>query len=356
MRNSNDYTQFVRFDKNMTNIVKGFAIVFMMLLHCYGDVYNKPLDYAFSLAGFNGVFKICVGMFTFMVGYGYAFSKTRDINYSIKHIKKLLVPFWIILFIFTFPFCVSQLKNEKLLTVVYNLVGIDSTYNYYSWFVYFFIYAMIVLPVLSRFIDKRPVINTIIAVIFSSVLSVVIHEIPRIALLVFNVQLSPIVEIKPMLALFNCLLMTPGMILGYLFARQGYYERIRIDVLPRFWIFVLCLLIMVLVFIFRWKFGNGFYSFQTDFFYAPLMIGAIVILFNVFSWPIGRVVFQKLGEVSVYMWFFHALFFTTAVSWFYQPMITIFNSVNLVALWTIVLTFLISWLLKTVVDAVKSKL
>lgn len=356
MRNGDDYTRFVCFDKNMTNIVKGFAIVFMILLHCYEDVDYNPLVCDFSLAGFYRVFKICVGMFTFMVGYGYAFSKTRDINYSISHIKKLLVPFWIILFIFSFPFCLSQLKNEKLLIIVYNLVGIDSTYNYFSWFVYFFIYAMMVLPLLSRFIDKRLVLNTIIVVIFSSLLSVVIHEIPRFALLVFNVQLSPIVEIEPMLALFNCLLMTPGMILGYLFARQEYYEKIRIDILPRFWIFVLCLLIMVIVFIFRWKFGNDFYSFQTDFFYAPLMIGAIVILFNTFSWPIGRVVFQKLGEVSVYMWFLHALFFTTAVSWFYRPMITIFKSVNLVALWTIVLTFLISWLLKTVVDAVKSKL
>ena len=64
----------------------------------------------------------------------------------------------------------------------------------------------------------------------------------------------------------------------------------------------------------------------------------------------------KIGEVSVYMWFFHALFYTQAIRWFYQPVITIFNDINLVVLWTIVLTFFASWLIKSIVEAITKSL
>ena len=50
------------------------------------------------------------------------------------------------------------------------------------------------------------------------------------------------------------------------------------------------------------------------------------------------------------MWFFHALFYTEATRWFYQPVIRIFDNINLVVLCMIVVTFVASWLLKTVVD------
>ncbi len=73
---------------------------------------------------------------------------------------------------------------------------------------------------------------------------------------------------------------------------------------------------------------------------------------NTFEWRPVKAVMIKLGEVSVYMWFFHALFVTKVVSWFYQPAITIFSDVNLVVLWAIVLTFFASWLIKTIVDGV----
>ena len=57
-----------------------------------------------------------------------------------------------------------------------------------------------------------------------------------------------------------------------------------------------------------------------------------------------------MGQLSVYMWFFHALFYTEATRWFYQPVIRVFDNINLVVLCMIVVTFVASWLLKTVVD------
>ena len=343
---------YVCFDKNMTGVIKGIAILFMMFLHCFDNNYDIPLNFSWSLNGVHSVFKICVGIFVFMVGYGYSFSKTKDFTYSILHIKKLLVPFWTILFIFTFPFCFKDVLNDDIKRVLLNLIGIDSYYNWYSWFVYFFIYAMMVLPFISRYINKKPVINTAIVVLSSTLLSIAIHELPRVLSWLFDVKIKLIVDNKPLLALFNCLIMTPGMALGYLFAHNSYYEKIKIDAFSRSWVLVSCSVLIATTLLLRYTIRINHNPFQLDFFYAPMLIGAIVVLFNKFQLKLLRTILEKLGEVSVYMWFFHALFFTSPVKWFYQPAITIFKHINLVVIWTILLTFVASWLIKNAVDRI----
>lgn len=343
----------VRFDKGMTAIIKGFAIIFMMLLHCYGsDNYDVVLDYSRSLfTGESDMFKICVGMFTFMVGYGYAFSRDKDFKYSWRHIMKLLITFWTILFLLTLPFCFKEVAHTDASILFYNLFGINSRFNYYSWFVYFFIFAMIVMPVVSRFIDRKPVRNTAIVVVICVLLSVLVHEIPRFMSWI-GIQMPAIVDIDPLMALFNSLMMMSPTVLGYLFAKGGYYERINIGKLSGVWTVLLCGIAFVVALVLRHYFYPLNIPFQFDFFYAPLMIGAIVIFFNKFNCGPVRTALMKIGEVSVYMWFFHALFYVKAVRWFYQPAITIFNDINLVVLWAIVLTFFASWLIKSVVDRV----
>jgi len=342
----------VRFDKEMTGILKGVAILFMMLLHCYPNNYDVAIDFTYDLHGYQRVFRICVGIFVFLIGYGYSFSKTKDFRYSVQHIKKLLIPYWIILFIFTFPVCYKAVLNEDKLILLYNLVGIDSHYNWYSWFVYFFIFTMIEMPFLSRYIDKKPVSNSIIVVIGVTLLSILWHEVPRIMSMLFGIQVPPIAESKPMLALFYCLSFTPGVILGYLFAHNSYFERINIERWPRLGTVLSCVLIIITTLVLHYVTENAHNPFQLDFFYAPLMIGAIVVLFSKFELKHCRKVLVKLGELSVYMWFFHALFYTKVVRWFYQPAITIFKDINLVVLWTILITFISSWLLKTIVDRI----
>ena len=329
---SNVVSQYVRFDKGMTAIVKSFAILFMMLLHCYGrSDYDVSLNFEHSLfAGVNDMFKICVGMFTFMVGYGYAFSRDKDFKYSWRHVKKLLITFWTILFVFTLPCCWKEVAHTDASILFYNLFGINSHFNYYSWFVYFFIFAMIVMPFVSRLIDRSPVRNAVIIVVVFVLLSIFVHEIPRFVSWL-GVKMPDIVEIDPLMALFNSLMMMPATVLGYFFAREGYYERVNIGKLSGSWTVILCGVAFVFALALRHLFYPLNIPFQFDFFYAPLMIGAIVIFFNKFKCGLVRTVLMKVGEVSVYMWFFHALFFV---------------------LWAIVLTFFVSWLIKTLVDRI----
>jgi len=347
-------SKYIRFDKSMTSIVKGFAIIFMIMLHFYGaSNYDVPLDFSHAFYKGGDLLKICVGMFTFMVGYGYAFSQTKDLRYSLKHIKKLLIPYLTIFVVFMLPICYKDLMHEDVGTLVKNLFGFESRYYYYNWFVYYFIFAMLVMPFVSRFINSKALRNTIIVIIVSLIISVIIHEIPYF-LSCFGLLVPDIVEITPLLALFFCFNMLPVTVLGYLFAHEGYYERINIGRLPKFWALVLGLALMALALILRNYWLPLHIPFQFDFFYAPMMIGGIVILFNKFKLHPLRSVLSKMGEVSVYMWFFQTLFTTPTVRWFYQPAITIFNDINLVVLWTIVLIFFASWLIKSVVDRVVS--
>ena len=106
-------TMTLAFGKDKTAIVKGFAILFMIILHCgssqgWYDVTIPAFNTYQGLQKVFGTFKICVGIFTFMVGYGYAFSKNKDFKYSISHIWKMLLPFWIVLFVFTLPVIIAK--------------------------------------------------------------------------------------------------------------------------------------------------------------------------------------------------------------------------------------------------------
>ena len=87
-----------------------------------------------NLPDITGVFKLCVGIFTFMVGYGYAYSKNKDLKYSFLHIKRLLIPFWTIL-LMALPIIISK-GDFNLKTFLLNLIGVNSVYNYFALFIF----------------------------------------------------------------------------------------------------------------------------------------------------------------------------------------------------------------------------
>lgn len=312
------------FGKDKTAIIKGIAIIFMIMLHC----------------GVADVLKLCVGIFTFMVGYGYAFARVKDWHYSVAHIRKLLIPFWTILFVFTFPVMYMQDNLGGAEMIILNLFGINSEYNWYSWFVAFFIYAMIVMPFISRVIDRKPILGTALFVVIAFVLEAAVHAIPGWS------------ENDWTQRLFDCLLCTPCMLLGYLFAHEGWYTKIQIP--RKVSMLILALALMVTVFALRSSFGS-IAGFGLDFFYAPLFILAVLILFNLYDFPFLSCILTSLGNVSVYMWFFHALFFTEVVKAFYEPLIKRYDSLWVVAPWTILVTFVCSWCVQRFVVFVQRK-
>lgn len=310
-----DKTITLSFGKDKTAIIKGIAIIFMIMLHC----------------GVADVLKICVGIFTFMVGYGYAFAKVKDWRYSLQHIKKLLIPFWTILFVFTFPVMYAQGNLGEAKMILLNMFGINSEYNWYSWFVAFFIYAMIVMPLIFRFIDRKPIVWTFVFIALAYIGVVSVHAIPGYS------------DNDWTQRLFDCLLCTPGMLLGYLFAHEGWYTKTKV---PAHWsVTIAAVLLAVAVLVLR-NYVGSIVGFNLDFFYAPMFILAVLVIFNQYKLPLLTKILIALGNVSVYMWFFHALFFTDAVRCVYEPLSRISDSLWVVTPWTILLTFACSFVLK----------
>lgn len=335
----------IAFGKDKTAIIKGIAITMMIILHCsspsWFDIPIPALEIHPWLSGWLSMGKLCVGIFAFMVGYGYSFAKKKDWHYSWQHIKRLLIPFWTIMFIFIFPIAwyYEQLGGTE--RVILNLFGINSELNWVSWFVAFFIYAMLVLPFMSRVIDRWPLMGALFLVLFTWCVEVAIHSIPGWS------------ENNWTQRLFDCMLQSPKMIVGYLFAHQQWYTSIKIS---RHWYVIpTALFAAVLVFIMRYNIGTVA-GFNFDAFYAPMFILLILIVFNLYNLPLLRKVLVELGDTSVYMWFFHAVFFTKAVRSFYQPLITWSDNLWIIIIWTILLTYVCSWILKKMVDCVEDSI
>ena len=324
----------ITFGKDKTTILKGIAIILMIALHSSS---NPNLQ---EVSPIIPTFKICVGIFTFLVGFGYYFSKTKDFKYSYNHIKKLLIPFWTIFFLFIVPVVFTQLTNAGWNIFFLNLIGVNSTFHWYSWFVAFFIYAMIVMPFLSHFIEKKPIFGTAFFVLISFTLEVLLHE------------LYPLyTENNWTQRIFDCLLMTPCMLFGYLAAQKHIYTSIKVP--TSFFIrFLVASVLITIIFSLRYWKGDIF-GFNMDAFYAPIFILSVLMLFQGKEKSFLSRILSQLGKTSVYMWFLHVIFYMDKTSNFYSPLLLFKNSYILSTIWIIILTFFVSWCLMKLTDKAK---
>lgn len=333
----------ITFGKDKTAIIKGFAIVFMILLHVFGGAgwYEDdiPMNHSDGLIRFMHSFQICVGIFVFMIGYGYAFSREKDFKYSVKHVKQLLIAFWTVLFIFVVPASLETLHSAKLggTRLLYlNMFGIDETLLWVSWFVFLYIWAMMVTPFLSRLLDKQPYF-------WGGTLSFLCYFI-EVAIWYFVPNYNSRIWWH---TLDVCASWTPTILLGYIFACKEWFLKISI---PNHWAVSIIATILVFVVLFLKMVLPGIKIFNFDVIYAPVIILCILVLFSQFKLKFLSKVMLELGDKSFYMWFVHALFFTAATRPVYHQFVMLSNNLWLVALWTIVLSYLVSVLIKKVVE------
>jgi peptidoglycan/LPS O-acetylase OafA/YrhL len=88
-------------------------------------------------------------------------------------------------------------------------------------------------------------------------------------------------------------------------------------------------------------------------FYTPILIFAVVGIFNSFKLSWLSKGLQKVGDLSMYMWFFHAIFFTTSVNLYtknlvFEPFHNYFYTLAM----TFILTFAGSWVIKKLLSPV----
>lgn len=217
-----------------------------------------------------------------------------------------------------------------------NMFGISGSLSWVNWFVYFYIFQMLTLPVLTRIIDKKPVLLTVVCMIgFLG-----IKGLMRLA----HVETSVWTD-----AVSACCTYSPIVLEGYLFGKEKLFTRIT---LPSGLLMAMAAcLTLILVPILR-SFGL---SVLTELVLVPMFIAAVLYLFTAYKLPIGSKILSACGDNSVYMWFFHGLFFTGTIRWFWQRFILVSGNLVIITLWAIVLTFICSWVLKKVVDTITYK-
>lgn len=216
------------------------------------------------------------------------------------------------------------------------MFGIDETLLWVSWFVFLYIWAMVVMPFLGRLLDKQPFLWMIVLFILSQLFKVTIwYFVPY-----FNYHLW-------WHTLYVCLSWTPTILLGYLFARKDWFQKIRI---PNHWSVPIFATILVLMILWLKMVLPGIKILNFDIIYAPVTILCILVVFSQYKMKYFSKVMSELGDKSVYMWFVHALFFTAATRPVYHQFVMISHNLWVVALWTITLSYLVSVIIKKVVE------
>lgn len=92
-------------------------------------------------------------------------------------------------------------------------------------------------------------------------------------------------------------------------------------------------------------------------FYTPFLVFALVGIFNSFKLKRLKQGFTKVGDLSMYMWFFHAIFFTETVNLYaknlvFEPFHNFFYTFTM----TFVLTYLGSWIIKNIVSPIINRI
>lgn len=316
------------FHNDKSQIIRGLAIIFMIILHTGGSV----------------LFKICVPLFTFLVGYGYNFAKQKNLKHGVKRIWHLLSYFWLILLGIFLPIgIVCGHYHPSIPSLLTEMFGLESHLNWYSWYVYFYIFAMILMPVFSRIIDRLSIIGGGSLIILSLLVCFFIRNIHNWSA---NIWLQ---------AIFDSFLCTPVMISGYWMARYKIYSKIKTASSPA-WLIPYLLVGIAL-------FGIRHLPYMTfiDFLIIPVFIGVVALCFEISSKSKIYIkikdflsfVFQYLGKESMNMWFLHALFFSTytissaiLINWVHIKFLYV--------IWIIILSYIFARLVSLVYNVIKN--
>lgn len=279
---------YINFGPDKSQILRGLAIIFMITLH------NDTLP----------EFKICVPIFTFLVGYGYAFAKEKSLRHGLKRIWHLLSHFWLILLGLFLPVAIWKGGYEPTIgNVLLNMFGLESNLNWYSWYIYFYIFAMLAMIPASRLVQRFKLPALGVLIIVSLAFCFAIHLIPGWS---SNVWLQ---------AIHDCLLCSPVMYVGFYLAEGGVITHLKIK--HNLKNAVMALLVAVGIFFLR---GLPFATFL-DFATVPVFMAAVVIMFNIVNWQPIRSLLIALGKESMNMWFIHAIFATTCTAVVFAPLV-----------------------------------
>lgn len=306
--------------KEQSKMIQGLAILMMLYHHLFATPEIFGIEY-FSLLHIGGInveqkmawfFKICVGIYAFVSGYGIyrSIEKTKYENthsfwglllaeYKIifKKIVSFFLQYWLVFGIFIvivgFVFFKRPFEIKEFLL---NFFGISSSYNGAWWYVLQYMKMLLLFPFMDAFFTLFKTKKAIIT-------QVVLYGIAIVAagyLYVFKIGIIAQLLNFFMFAFLLCFVM------GYLISRYRIYE-LAYKLIPEKLLYVLGLLGMVFVIAARVKIIKDPASAGLDFIFVPVFVYGFCVLMVLLP-KLSRF-FAFFGGLSTYMWLTHVFFY-----------------------------------------------
>lgn len=294
-----EFKGHIDFSNDISRIVRGIAVVMMVIGH--------------SLPG--KITPFAVPLFSFLVGYGYEFAKEHSLRHSAQRIWHLLSHFWFILFLVCIPAALISWNGDILLSEIgLNMFGLSGRFNFYCWYIYFYIAAMLMMPPLSRLINCYGIKATlIIATLFGLAAG-------AIYLWLGNWLTTGRTNIISVL--YRCFRYMPIVVMGYWLAHYRILARIKLKKHPL--IPISCLAGLAGLYMLR---GLPYVQWL-DLIWAPVTGCLLAGIFNLYALVPLRIIWTELGMKSMGIWFLHALFFTHSTRNLFRPLINWIPSDN----------------------------
>lgn len=294
----------------------------MMFFHhflTFSDWWPLNVDYPIMHKYANfwwSPFQMCIGTFCFLTGYFYYFARNKNFKYSIKKDTDFLISYWVVMIIIV-PICHLACDYDPYTPYIYfkEALGHNAPTMIFCWYVYFYYNAMLIMPVITKFLGKHPIRDCVISLFFVSFFA------EYFEFLTWRIMLQEV---------YRSMLWLPVMLLGYLFASYGWFEQFKEfndRIIKWKWLnVILWITFAVLACLYRnWQPTMMIhfmpYTFTTkeaivnikmDVFYSPVFIYCLVRLHETIHWKYSDLVIGEIGKKSMLMWFFSCIFFSFA--------------------------------------------
>lgn len=324
----------IDFDSKKTAFVQGIALLMMLSLHLfhypqwidcsqvwYGIFINKNIEH---ITGEFGV--LCINIFCFLSGYGWNI-KYNERNFTVKHIIKIYIGYWLCLI--STIIIIGVLKAKPILSVnmkvnyLFEFLGFTQNISFFSWYVIFYVVAIILFPIVSRYIND--IKKLLIGIIISFILHIAIWKMSN------NIYINSTIY----LILNKTTLYFPTILVGAFFQKKNYMNKMMKS--KSKWLSTKTAIVFILVtyggyvacnyFLHQQKIALFLFTGITPFFIVSLLeIGNLIdiqIIRNLIIW---------IGKNSLFFWLLQAIiFYTNIQKVFYLPRYSIF-----VLIWTII--------------------
>lgn len=329
------------FDREITDILKGVAIIFMFAVHFFTLpellAENNPHAYpAFFHTVLNRIFEMCVAIFAFITGYCYVFTKKKSIGYSLKKATDLWVNYFVFFVLLLIPAVILKCWDGSAANFLLEAFALKRPTMTFCWYVVFYVICMLLLPLYHLAAKKHILAAIILGIIVPSAAQAVYQDL-------FYINNAIVSDI-----LYHFFTWLPCIVIGYICAEYELFYRcmdflFKKGIKSKALQYIIYLCAAAIGLAGRYLLPEVHFSisavtirFSMDMVYTPLFVYGLINLVDLFPWKKIWAPIALLGKHSMGMWFVHCIFFNSCKE-YTQTILYFPNNPILILLWGLLL-------------------